>query len=178
MSVKYEYIGRLDTVSGTVTMGLNYTNQTDPNATTPAGGPNGLLPDVAYSVMTTLEDCPYARTEPTTESLKAVYIPHDHTTLNLKNAADTNSTLLHQRLSILILGAPQASQVGRITVVQNWEAIPSRQMADLMTLSYNTFPSNFSGKAIYDHMVANNLIITKSESEFGRPKFLEQLKIY
>lgn len=45
---------------------------------------NGLLPDFNYSTLALIEDCPFSRTVPITDSLKAIYVPQDYSSLNLK----------------------------------------------------------------------------------------------
>jgi len=167
-SVKYDYLGRIDIAAGTVTMGINYSNVSAPGVTTPS---NGLLPDVRYSTQAAIEDCPFARTVPSTESLKAIFIPHDSSVLNLKPPTDDTSTVTTQRLFILINSAPAKDTVARITITQNWEGTPTKEYSDLLSLSYNTFPSQFNGKEIYTYMISHNLIITRDDSEFGLYKF-------
>lgn len=173
-SVKYEYVGRLDISAGTVSMGLNYTALSDPQAAVPC---NGLLPDPQYSTIQALEDCPFARTAPSLQSMKAVYVPHDYNALNLRSPTDAQATMMPQRLFILIIGAPPNQNVGRITITHNWEGTPTRAMADIVNLTYNTFPSSFDGKEIYDYMITNNLIITQSEKEAGINKFMKTLSV-
>jgi hypothetical protein len=46
---------------------------------------NGLLPDTNYSVLTAIEDLPFARTVSITDSLKAIFIPQDYTIMTLKS---------------------------------------------------------------------------------------------
>jgi hypothetical protein len=91
MSVKYEYIGRLDISSGNVTCGLNYTAVSDPAGVTVVGN-NGLYPDPSYSILSALEDCPFARTLPITDTVKSVFVPQDYTLLNLKAPTDASAT--------------------------------------------------------------------------------------
>ena len=167
-SIKYEYIGRIDIASGNATMGINYSTMNDPTAQVPV---NGLLPDVRYSTLSALEDCPFARSVNITESLKGIFIPHDHSVLNLKPPTDDTSTVTCQRLFLLITSAPINQTIARITITQNWEGTPTQDFADLLTLSYNTFPNEFNGDEIYKYMISNNLIITKDDSEFGLYKF-------
>lgn len=168
--IQYEYIGRLDIAAGNVTMGITYSNVTDPVGVT--SSVNGLYPDPTYSTQANIEDCPLARMVPATTSLKGILIPHDESVLNLKSTIDASSTPMPQRLYLLINAAPPAQIVARITITQNWEGVPSSQFADFITCTYNTFPTEFDGKDIYSYMVANNLVITKNESEFGLYKFI------
>lgn len=170
ISVKYEYIGRLDISSGNTTMGINYTNIEDPANIEKSV--NGLYPDPTYSVLTSLEDCPFARTVPMTDSLKAIFVPQDYSLLNLRSPTDATAVLMPQRLFLLCMAGPPNQPIARITITSNWEAIPTKQYSDIITLNYNTFPSDYSGKGIYDYMISNNLIITKDDSEFGLYKFL------
>lgn len=113
-----------------------------------------------------------ARTLPATDSVKGIFIPQDYSVLNLKSPIEASSTVMPQRLYILVTSAPPSQTIARITITQNWEAIPSSAFSDLLTCSYNTFPSDFEGKEIFEYMIANNLVITKDESEFGLYKFL------
>ena len=174
MSVKYEYIGRLDASQGNVTMGLNYTAVADPAGIAAGTSANGLYPDPNYSILSALEDCPFARTLPATDSVKAIFVPQDYTMLNLKSPIDAISTVMPQRLYIMVLAAPPSSTIGRITITSNWEAVPTKSFSDIISLNYSIYPSDFDAKAIYDYMVSNNLIITRDDSEFGLFKFLEQ----
>lgn len=96
--------------------------------------------------------------------------------MNLKTPTDASSTVIPQRLFILVLAGPPNQPVARITLTQNWEGTPTRALSDIISLSYNTFPSDFDGKKIYDYMIANNLVVTKDEKEFGLYKFIEQFK--
>jgi hypothetical protein len=145
MSVKIEYTGRLDNSSGLITMGIGFTGVTD--ATTPLTQENGLLPDVNYSVLQAVEDLPYARSVPITDTLKAVFVPQDYTLLNLKSPLDSNTTVIPQRLFILITGGPP-SQIGvcRVTFTQNWEAVPSIASSDIMTTTINPYPLDFDAR--------------------------------
>ena len=167
-SIKYEYIGRIDIASGNATMGINYSSRSDPNATTPV---NALLPDTRYSVLSSLEDCPFARTVNITDPLKGIFIPHDISVLNLKSPIDDTSTTTVQRLFLLITSAPPSQTIARITITQNWEGTPTQDYADLLSLSYNSFSSDFDGKYIYEYMISHNLIITKDDSEYGLYRF-------
>lgn len=167
-SIKYEYIGRIDIASGNVTMGINYSSMSDSDATTPV---NGLLPDVRYTTLAAVEDCPFARSASTTENLKGIFIPHDQSVLNLKPPTDDTSSVTCQRLFILVTSAPVSQTIARITITQNWEGTPTQDYADLLTLSYSTFPSEFKGDDIYKYMITNNLVITKDDNEFGLYKF-------
>jgi len=171
-SVKIEYIGRLDIASGNLTMGLNYTSVADPANI--ASSVNGLYPDPTYSVLTALEDCPFARTVPITDSLKGIFIPHDYSMLNLRSATDASSVPMPQRLFILATAAPPNSTICRITITQNWEGVPTQQFSDLITLSYNAFPSNFDANEIYSYMIENNLVVSKNELEYGIFKHIEK----
>ena len=85
---------------------------------------------------------------------------------------------IQQRLFFLMLGAPPSQTIARMTVTMNWEGIPTRQYNNLLSLDYNTFPSDYAGQQIYDHMIKNNLVITKDSSEFGTYNFIQQLKRY
>ena len=167
-SIKYEYIGRIDIASGNATMGINYSAKTDEKATTPV---NGLLPDTRYSVLANLEDCPFARTVSITDPLKGIFIPHDVSVLNLKSPTDDTSTTTVQRLFLLITSAPANQTIARITITQNWEGTPTHNYSDLLSLSYNSFSSDFDGKFIYEYMISHNLVITKDDSEFGLYRF-------
>ena len=168
-SIKYEYIGRIDIASGNVTMGINYSNMNDPAASIKV---NGLLPDVRYSTLAALEDCPFARTVFATDALKGIFIPHDSSVLNLKPPTDDVSTATPQRLFLLVTSAPPSQTIARVTITQNWEGTPTKEYSDLLSLSYNTFPVDFNGKEIYEYMISHNMIITKDDSEFGLYKFL------
>lgn len=201
ISVKYEYIGRLDISSGSVTMGVNYSSPTsstvgtvgaclwnsttkvDPTASSTVIGNavkniSSLVFDPTYTSLTAIEDCPYARTVPVTDTLKGVYIPQDYSSLNMKSTTDGANASIPQRLHLLVQGAPVSQNIARITITQNWEATPAPGFADVLSLSYNTFPSDFDGKAIYEYIVSNNLVISKDEKEFGLYKFAEQFKMY
>lgn len=167
-SIKYEYIGRIDIASGNVTMGINYSNITDPDAEVKV---NGLLPDVRYSTLAALEDCPFARTGFITDPLKGIFIPHDSSVLNLKPPTDDVSTATPQRLFLLVTSAPPSQTIARITITQNWEGTPTKEYSDLLSLSYNTFPVDFNGKEIYEYMISHNMIITKNDNEFGFYKY-------
>ena len=167
-SVKYEYIGRIDIASGNATMGINYTQKSDVNANTPV---NGLLPDTRYSVLANLEDCPFARTVNITDPLKGIFIPHDISVLNLKAPTDDTSTTTVLRLFLLVTSAPPSQTIARITITQNWEGTPTHNYSDLLSLSYNSFSSDFDGKFIYEYMISHNLIVTKDDSEFGLYRF-------
>ena len=103
MSVKYEYTGRLDASSGTVTMGINHFNI----VAAPGGSAtleNGLLPTPEYSTLSRIEDCPHARTVEATQSLKAINVPVDYNALNLKSPVSSNETVMTKRLFILVNG--------------------------------------------------------------------------
>ncbi len=80
--------------------GLNYTNLTTSSTATSGNNPiptgstigtptsaidGGLLPDLNYSTVTSIEDCPYSRNESITTPLKAIFVPQDYNALNLKS---------------------------------------------------------------------------------------------
>lgn len=167
-SVKFEYTGRLDIASGQVMMGVNYSTMSDPNAAVQV---NGLMPDVRYSTIGAVEDCPFTRSGFITDSMKAVFVPHDTTTLFMKSPTDDINTNTIQRLFILITSAPKNQTIGRIYINQNWEGTPTAEYSDILTLTYNTFPTEFNGKDIYDYIITNNLIITKNDDEYGIDNF-------
>jgi hypothetical protein len=157
MCVKIEYIGRLDIASGEVLMGINYTSVDQPANTSTYT--NGLLPDVRYTTRAALEDCPFAKSVPITETLKGVYIPHDYNQLNLRSPTDTFNTSMPQRLFILVNSAPPGQTICRVTIVANWEAVPSPGLADLLSTSYNTFPSSLDPSEIYNYIIKENLVV-------------------
>lgn len=94
---------------------------------------NALLPDINYTTTTRIEDLPYNKQKPITTSLKAIYVPHDYSTLNLKNPLSSSGTEVPQRLFILIQSGP-ANQIGvaRITVSTNWEGTPGPTTQDFI----------------------------------------------
>ena len=55
MSVQWDYTGRIDAVSGTLTAGINYTKVTTPTGIVAGNDPFGLYPDSSYSVLNALE---------------------------------------------------------------------------------------------------------------------------
>ena len=55
MSVQWDYTGRIDAVSGTLTAGINYTKVASPTGIVAGSDPVGLYPDTAYSVLGALE---------------------------------------------------------------------------------------------------------------------------
>jgi hypothetical protein len=167
-SVKFEYTGRLDIASGQIMMGVNYSTMSDPDATVMC---NGLLPDVRYSTIGAIEDCPFARSSFITDSMKAIFVPHDTTTLFLKSPTDDINTTTIQRLFILITAAPKNQIIGRIYINQNWEGTPTSEYSDILSLTYNTFPTEFNGKDIYDYIITNNLIISKNDDEYNINNF-------
>lgn len=169
-SVKLEYIGRLDIAAGDITAGVAYSN---------VGGNSGVLPDVNYSILSAIEDSSFARTVPITTSLKGIYVPQDFATLNFKSPTDTvNNGGISQRMFFLVLAGPPSQTILRVTLTMNWEALPSRQFSDLLSLDYNTFPVDFNGQVLYNYIIKNNLVITQSDSEFGKYSFIEQIKRY
>lgn len=171
MLVKYEYSGRLDSASGTVTMGIGYSRVSNPTTANFAANAiptdqNGLLPDLNYSTIQAIEDLPFSRTVSVTENLRAVFVPHDYSLLNLKNPTDAGNTIIPQRLYILVIGNPGSDPAAsaRITVCSNWEAIPSTGFADILTTSYNeNASSNYDGRDVFDYIVKNNLVIAKED---------------
>ena len=94
------------------------------------------MPDINYSTTSRLEDLPYAKQKPITTSLKAIYVPHDYSALDLKNPLSSNGTEVPQRLFLLIQsGPPSQLGVARITVTTNWEGTPSINSQDWVTPS-------------------------------------------
>jgi len=210
MSVKYEYVGRLDASQGKVSLGLNYTNVSIQKTPTPTGTQqsinpiivndntialglaapglagsfsgtfdNGLLPDLNYTTIQTIEDCPFARVGRITDSFKAIFVPQDYSILNLKSTTDSAQSLIAQRLFILVSnGPPSATGAVRITVTANWEGVPSKTSADWVTCDYTTYPPGFDAQDIFTYMVKNNLVITQDDDEFGINKFAEALRAY
>jgi hypothetical protein len=148
---------------------------------------NGLQPDFTYSSLSLIEDCPYNRTVPITDGLKAIFVPQDYSILNLKSPLDSNNTVIPQRLFLLIVGGP-SSQIGaaRITLTANWEGVPSKTTQDWVTTSISNYPTSFNGnikiknyilgQQIFNYMMQNNLIVTKEDDEFGTSKFAKMIK--
>jgi hypothetical protein len=165
MSVRYEYIGRLDTVSGNVTMGVAYTTKNDPNFTANSVNPvrscNGLMPDNSYSTLSILEDAPFSVTASPMTPLKGVYIPHDYSCLNFRPPSDAAGPLVGQRLYLLMLGGPKRETVGRITITANWEGIPAAGYTDLIRPSYSDYPSDFNHNELYQHIIQNGYVVTR-----------------
>lgn len=166
-------------------MGLQYSNLADSVGISPTHsitktGISGLLPDLNYTTIQAIEDCPFSRTEPATDTLKAVFVPQDYTLFNLKSPNDSVSTLLPQRLFILIVGSGMLGSgvTARITLTQNWEGIPTRNFADLLSVNYSDSQNGYDGKDIYEYIIANNLVISKGDKDFGSYQFLEQFKRY
>ena len=98
--------------------------------------------------------------------MRAVYIPHDYTLLNLKSSDDSSSTMITQRLCILLTANANSDPgaAGRITIVANWEGIPSPGVADIISTSYNeNAPSNYYPSDVFDSIIKNNLVIVKEE---------------
>ena len=174
MSLKYEYIGRLDAASGTVTAGISYST-VDPDSLMTDKTKGGLLADLNYTTVSAIEDCPFARTVNITDPLKCVFIPHDYSALNFRNSKDAAATVVPQRCSVLITGAPAESIVARFTITANFEGIPTKEYADLLTLSYNTFPSDFDHQYIYNTIMEENLVITKDHTELGLNNLMSKL---
>jgi len=140
---------------------------------------NGLLPDLNYTTIQAVEDCPFSRVGRITDAFKAIFVPQDYSILNLKSPTDSTNTLATQRLFILITnGPPSAIGAVRITITANWEGVPSRQSADWVTTDYTNYPPGFDGNEIFTYMIKNNLIITQDDDEFGISKFAEALRAY
>lgn len=78
-------------------------------------------------------DCPFARTFHITEQMRSVYIPQDYSSLNLRSPTDATTTIMPQRLYILILGAIPDSTIGKITITSNWEGVPTKKYSDILT---------------------------------------------
>jgi hypothetical protein len=55
MVVQWDYTGRIDAVSGTLTAGINYTKVSTPSGVLACSDPFGLYPDSQYSVLNALE---------------------------------------------------------------------------------------------------------------------------
>jgi hypothetical protein len=55
MSVQWDYTGRIDAVSGTLTAGINYNKVATPSGVLSGSDPFGLYPDTSYSVLNALE---------------------------------------------------------------------------------------------------------------------------
>ena len=50
--------------------------------------------------------------------------------------------------------------------------MPTKKYSDVLTLSYNKYPTSYDGKEVYDYLISNNLVITKDASEHNLNKFL------
>jgi hypothetical protein len=161
--MKIEYVGRLDIAAGTLTGGVAYSNAG--NATDDA-----ISFDNSYTTISFLEDTSYSKTVPATDSLRIVYVPHDYTCFNLKLSTDASS-LITQRAYFIISGSPGNTPAPgfRVTIVQNWEAIPKPRMADILTTSYNlSCPAGFEGKEVLDFIMKNNLIVNREDRNLDR----------
>lgn len=55
MGIQWDYTGRIDAVSGTLTAGINYTKVNTPSGVVAGSDPFGLYPDTQYSVLSALE---------------------------------------------------------------------------------------------------------------------------
>ena len=108
--------------------------------------------------------------------MRAVYLPQDFSALNMRSPADATTTIMPQRLYMLILGAIPDTILGKITITSNWEGLPTKKYADILTLSYNAFPTSYDGKEVYDYVLSNNMVITKDSSEHNLNKFINYIK--
>jgi hypothetical protein len=119
--------------------------------------------------------------------LKAIYVPHDYSALNLKNPLSSSGTEVPQRLFILIQSGP-ASQIGvaRITVSTNWEGTPgpltqdfirpSVSFQDILSQPESNIKIKVLGEAISKYIFTNRLVITEQDDDFGITKFAELIK--
>ncbi len=163
MSVRYEYIGRMDICSGDVLMGIAYTHVNDPvNVATSVPG---LYPDVTYSSSAALENTSHALRKPITDRLRAIYVPHDSNCLNMRSPTDAKEITMGQKLYIFINGAPPNANVARISVNVNWEGIPSTSLAEITRPTNSFYPGNFNGREVYDYIISNNLVVSNELSD-------------
>lgn len=136
---------------------------------------NGLWPDLNYTTATAIEDLPFGRVVNIPDSIRAVFVPHDYTSLNLRNPLDVTTCNTNQRLNILANGLSIGSTL-RITIVECEEGIPAKGTADWVTCSYNPYPLDSDMRGVYDYIMKNNLVITTQENEIGLKRFIEYVK--
>ena len=164
-SVEYFYDGRFDIVSGSVEMGVGYTNTVGENA-------GNLRFDGTYADKNIIEDSLYSRRESVLTKLKAVYVPHSRELLDYKSPKfDPAPRYLNQRVNILISNAPPNTYVGTLKFVQNWEGVPTPKESNIRSSTYNSAPRGESTKQVLELINKKNLIITSSEDEFKKLRY-------
>ncbi len=167
-SVWYDFTGRLDISSGVVTCGINYTFVNDANDVTAA---NGLLPDMNYITMKSIEDCPFRKTCSVVESLQACFIPQDQTCLDLKDPTKGN-TGVQQRFFLLITGAAPNEKVGQLRIAMNFDGKPNAKYADNISQVYVKSASYEAMKEATEWLINNGNVIRKVQDQgYGMGRF-------
>jgi hypothetical protein len=170
--VRWDFSGRFDTSSGTIATGINYSFVETSSA--PFGNANtlnGLTPDLRYTEKKNIEDCPYKVTTSITNSVEAVFIPHDEDTLTMRQPSKANEGI-QQRLFILISGAEPGANIGNITVSQNWEAKPNATYSDQMSTFIQKAPSMEIFKEAVNEIVTKRMVLrVVKSSDLGLAKF-------
>lgn len=166
-SVWYDFTGRLDTSSGTVTAGINYTYFSDALS----NAPNGLLPDMNFITQKAIDDCPYKIKGSVVNSIQGVFLPQDSQVLDLKSTSAGN-TNIQQRFFLLITGAAANETIGQLTIATNFDGKPNAQYADSISTSITRSPSLESLKSATDYMIAKGLVLRIAKDQgYGIMRF-------
>lgn len=175
-SVRFDFMGRLDTSSGIVCAGINYSYVDSSNtAFGNQSTANGLAPDLVYSTQKAIEDCPYRLTTAVTNSIEATFVPHDEDALAMRQA-NFGNTSIQQRVIFLITGAAPNAVVGMLRVSQNWEAKPNSAYSDQISTFVQRAPSMEIYKKAAQEIVDKRMVLrVVADEEFGLSKFSKLL---
>lgn len=167
-AVFYDFTGRLDESSGVVTCGINYTFAKDNYA---PQAPNGLLPDMNFTTLKAIEDCPYRVKASIVDSIHGCFVPHDTNVLNLKDP-QAGETQVQQRFFLLITGAPANSRIGQLRIAMNYDGKPNAQYADNISTSLTVSPSYESLHFATNWLIQNNKVLRIAEDQgYGIKRF-------
>lgn len=169
-AVWYDFTGRLDTSSGTIVAGINYTYSSDLQDSTSA---NGLLPDMNFITQKAIEDCPYRIQTSVVNSLHGVFLPQDSQVLDLKNPGQGNMNI-QQRFFILITGAAKNETIGQLKIAMNFDGKPNAKYADSISTSITRTPSVESLKNATDYLIQNGMVLRIAKDQgYGIMRFAQ-----
>ena len=154
-AVWFDYTGPFNAASGNVVAGINYTTVTD--ASVP-GTANGFLPDLRYTTLKAVEDCPHSLRGNLNKSFKAIFLPHDEKVLHYKGPKEGHAGI-QQRLFILITGAPPNENIGTLRIASLFAGLPNPKYADLVNGSVVAVPNRDTLNLATEILIKNKEVI-------------------
>jgi hypothetical protein len=179
-AVWFDFTGRIDISSGTVTAGINYTFSNVVNADVTTSSPNfnryvtpdeGFKPDFSYVTQRQIQDCPYSYEGSIMDSFSACFIPQDERALDLR-LPDKGNQNVQQRLFILVTGAAPSAVIGQLKIATNFDGKATPKFADTLASEVLETPTQEKLSEATDWLISTGNVIRKTRDQgYGVSRF-------